>query len=180
MFTKYHSPATNDYSPFTHPLIHASTHLPIYPFTHLRIDSLVNRIEQSMQNKPNFPKNRAIVCSCKAEGYENEPPFLAQKSQSQFAGCSDEHNFLYTNAIRTTRYAIRTKKQTQFKPNSNPNEPEFFRNLAIVRYGIAGDYKTNLDFWLKNPKSKLVLSLSNGAKQFFSFIYVVKMLLFLL
>ncbi len=49
----------------------------IYPFTHLRIDSLVNCFDQSMQNKPNFPKNRAIISSCKTDVYENEPPFLA-------------------------------------------------------------------------------------------------------
>jgi len=56
----------------------------IYPFTHLRIDSLVNQIDQSMQNKPNFPKNQVIVSSCKSKCYENEHRFLAQKSQSQF------------------------------------------------------------------------------------------------
>jgi len=58
----------------------------IYPFTHLRIDSLVNQIDQSMQNKPNFLGNRVIVSSCKLDVYKNEPPFLAQKSQSQFSG----------------------------------------------------------------------------------------------
>ncbi len=49
----------------------------IYPFTHLRIDSLVNQIDQSMQNKPNFLKNPANVSFAKTKGYENEHRFLA-------------------------------------------------------------------------------------------------------
>ncbi len=49
----------------------------IYPFTHLRIDSLVNQIDQSMQNKPNFPQNRVNLSYVKTEGYENGHRFLA-------------------------------------------------------------------------------------------------------
>jgi len=32
-----------------------------------------------MQNKPNFPKNRAIVSYCKTNGYENTPPVFSPK-----------------------------------------------------------------------------------------------------
>jgi len=56
----------------------------IYTFTHLRIHSLVNQIDQSMQNKPNFMKNPQNASYDKSNGYENTPRFLAQKSQSQF------------------------------------------------------------------------------------------------
>ena len=30
-----------------------------------------------MQNKPKFPQNRPIVCSCNTRSYKNTPPFLA-------------------------------------------------------------------------------------------------------
>jgi len=63
----------------------------IYPFTHSRINSLVNQIDQSMQNKPNFLENRVIVSYGNTNSYENEPPFLAQKSQSQFPKRKNEH-----------------------------------------------------------------------------------------
>jgi len=33
--------------------------------------------ESFMQNKPNFPKNRAIASSSKSKGYKNEHRFLA-------------------------------------------------------------------------------------------------------
>ncbi len=71
----------------------------IYPFTHLRIDSLVNQIDQSMQNKPNFHQNRAFVSYAKTKGYENEPPFLAQKSQSQFSKRKNERKLLFYNEL---------------------------------------------------------------------------------
>ncbi len=77
--------------PFNRPLI--------YPFTHLRIDSLVNQIDQSMQNKPNFPKNRMIVSFCKSKCYGNEHRFLAQKSQSQFSKRKNERKLLFNNEL---------------------------------------------------------------------------------
>jgi hypothetical protein len=50
------------------------------------VSSIGNRASsiEIMQNKANFPKNRAIVNACKTEDYENAPSFLAQFSQSQF------------------------------------------------------------------------------------------------
>ena len=44
----------------------------------------IRQFELFLQNKPNFRQNRAVVCSCKTKDYEIGPPFLAQKSQSQF------------------------------------------------------------------------------------------------
>jgi hypothetical protein len=51
-----------------------------------------------MQNKPNFVRRRRISSSYKINGYENEPSFLAQKSQSQFSKQRNEHK-LFENKI---------------------------------------------------------------------------------
>ncbi len=78
----------------------------IYPFTHLRIDSLVNQIDQSMQNKPNFLQNRANVSYAKSNGYKNAHRFLAQKSQTQFPKRRNEPKSLYINELRTTNHEL--------------------------------------------------------------------------
>jgi hypothetical protein len=44
----------------------------------------IRQFELFLQNKPNFPKNRAFISYGKTKDYKNAPPFLAQKSQSQF------------------------------------------------------------------------------------------------
>jgi len=44
----------------------------IYPFTHLRIHSLVNQIDQSMQNKPNFQNGKMSINSSITMNYEQK------------------------------------------------------------------------------------------------------------
>jgi len=59
----------------------------IYPFTHLRIHSLVNQIDQSMQNKPNFQKDQMNVNYCFTMKYEQITMNNEQKNkpkQTQF------------------------------------------------------------------------------------------------
>jgi len=82
-------------------------------------ENMFNQIDLIMQNKANFMKNPPFVSYEKSNGYENAPPFLAQKSQSQFPKCQNEHNLLLYNELWTTNYELRTKKQTQFKPNQS-------------------------------------------------------------
>jgi hypothetical protein len=94
--------------------------LRIYPFTHLRIHSLVNQIDQSMQNKPNFTK-------CPIE----------------------------PKSFNTKDYEPRTMNCEVGK--TKPNKPKLVRRRRIVSYSILKSYETDLDFWPKNPKPKLVL-----------------------
>ena len=71
--------------------------------------------------KPNLLEIPMNVSSVKSVAYKNEPPFLAQKSQSQFSKQPKMNiNYYYTKVYepRTMNYELNNKpKRTQNKPN---------------------------------------------------------------
>ncbi len=50
-----------------------------YPESSIKHPESVNQIDQSMQNKPNFMKNRMNVTYDKSKRYENAPPVFGPK-----------------------------------------------------------------------------------------------------
>jgi len=104
---------------------------------------MFNQKRVIMQNKPNFTKNEASVSYDISNGYENAPRFLAQKSQTQFQKRQNEPNSLYINALRTTRYALRTKKQTQNEPKRTQFLTLFRKvNKVVIRWQVMTSAQT--------------------------------------
>ena len=73
--------------------------------------------------KPNLLEIPMNVSSVKSVAYKNEPPFLAQKSQSQFSKQPKMNiNYYYTKVYepRTMNYELKNKpKRTQNKSNQS-------------------------------------------------------------
>jgi len=120
----------------------------IHPFTHLRIHSLVNQIDQSMQNKPNFMKNRRIVSHAISRGYEIAPLVFGSKIPNPILPGVQMNLTPYI----TIDYRLKTidqfgknkPKQTQFKANfirktlgeggTNPIQSQFQSSGAKMNF----------------------------------------------
>jgi len=113
----------------------------IYPFTHLRIHSLVNQIDQSMQNKPNFHKNRMIVSSCKTKDYENAPPIFGPKIPNPISP-SVQMNL---SSYKSMNYEPRTMNYPwKNKANSNPKQTQFIVRLpALSKVEVSNLFQTD-------------------------------------
>jgi len=79
-------------------------------------------------------------------------PFYAKRTQ--ILKKSNERNYLSNNELRTTNYELRSKKQSQFKPNTKPiqtqNEPK--------TNPMQSQFKPNLSrrsLWRSRIKSNL-------------------------
>jgi len=114
LFTNHYSRATNDYSPFT-------------------INSLVNQVDQSMQNKPNFMKNRANISYCKSKGSENAPPVFSPKIPKPISPGVQ----LNLSPYISMNYEQRTMNSPgKNKPNSNPIQSQFQTQPCLAQIGF--------------------------------------------
>ena len=82
------------------------------------------------------------------------------QNKPKFTKCPNE-----PKSFETKNYEPRTMNYEVGK--TKPNKAKLVRRRRIVSYAKLKGYETNLDFWLNNPKAKLVLSLSNGTNPIF-------------
>jgi len=65
------------------------------------------------------------------------PPFLAQKSQTQFPKRRSEHNSLYNNQLTTNDYRLIYEKQSQSNPNKAKTNPKQTQTKPIFKRYLA-------------------------------------------
>ena len=72
-----------------------------------------------------------LVCDKQRDTFNHFKPFYAK--QTQFPGYPNERKFCYDNALYKFTTSQKRKKQTQFKPNSNPIQTQFKANSKPIQ-----------------------------------------------